>query len=402
MTSQQTSNQRTKQRVRSRAFCLTTFNPVKYEEWKTLDVVDNNIKYFVYQLEETKEGKKHVQGYIEFINAIGTINHIKNILQDQTVHLEVRRGTRDQARSYCMKKESQCNAPIELGKWTGQGQRSDIRAMYKLLKQGRTPAEVCEIMPSTYFKYHKAVDKVYNSIQAKQEGKYYPVEVHVLYGDAGAGKTRYVYDTHGIENVYRLCQGNAGNVWYDGYSGQDVLLIDDYYGWLKYSTFLQTIDNYRIRLSVKGGTTYSRWTKVYITSNVHPVHWYKNQGMTPAMSRRFKTITLLKTSNKNIRKPIETTIIIDSKGMRTETPGIAHKDVYSQKLLSSITNNLCAKEDESKESEFGQESEDTELEQFAQHCQELDNEKNSEYVRDIHRQRMAPYLTYYSQDEKER
>jgi hypothetical protein len=351
-------------------------------------------------MEETKEGKHHIQGYIEFINAISSLKTIKNILKDKAVHLEVRRGTREQARKYCMKEESQIQKPIELGKWTGQGQRNDIKGMYELLKQGKTPAEICEINPHLYFRYHKAIDKVYNTIQAKQEGKYYPVDVSVLYGDAGAGKTRYVYDKHGIESVYRLTQGNAGNVWYDGYSGQDVLLIDDYYGWLKYSTFLQTIDNYRIRLSVKGGTTYSRWTKVYITSNVHPTHWYKKQGLTNAMSRRFKNITLLKTASTNVRKPIETTITIDSKGNRTESKGISHQDIYNKKLVNSITTNLSVKNDDRMETDSDTETDTEEsygLEEFINECTEHEqvkrglDQKNEDFIRSV--KRLKPYPT---------
>ena len=160
--------------------------------------------------------------------------------------------------------------PIIKGKISRQGTRTDIHNMVELIKEGKTPTEIRDIMPVAYVKYYKQVDRIYNDIQSQQEGIYNEVDVNVLYGDAGAGKTRYVYDKYGHENVYRLVQGNGNNIWFDGYTQQKILLIDDYYGWLRYSTFLQLLDNYKIRLPVKGGTTYSNWDKIYITSNDSP------------------------------------------------------------------------------------------------------------------------------------
>ena len=305
---------------KSRNFCVTSFTPAKYNDWKEMDVHTHNIKYFVFQMEETKEGKQHIQGYIEFINPC-KFEHIKRVLGDQTLHIENRQGTADQARAYCMKAESRVKPPIEHGEFKGQGYRSDIKMLYKLLKEGKKPMEIADIMPGTYMKYYKAVDRVYNDLQSDKEGTYTEVDVHVLYGDAGAGKTRYVYDTHGIKNVYRLTQGNGGNVWYDGYHGQDTLLIDDFYGWIKYSTLLQTLDNYKLRLSVKGGHTYSNWKHIYITSNKSPDLWYR-QGLTPALARRFKHIKKMTIEKKAVRAPILTTIITHADGKKTIVPGI--------------------------------------------------------------------------------
>ena len=307
---------------KSRNFCLTSFTPAKYNDWKEMDIKKYNVKYFVFQLEETKEGKKHVQGYIEFINPC-KYNHVKNILQDAKLHIEVRQGTAQQAMQYCMKKESQVHPPVEHGvrPHQGQGKRTDIANLYHLLKEGKTPRQVAEIMPGTYMKYYKAVDRVYKDLQSDKEGTYNEVNVTVLYGDAGAGKTRHVYDKHGVKNVYRLTQGNAGNVWYDGYHGQDTLLIDDFYGWIKYSTLLQTLDNYKLRLSVKGGFTYSNWKNIYITSNKSPDLWY-SKGLTPALARRFKHITKMTIAKKEVRVPILTTINTNEDGSKTTTEGI--------------------------------------------------------------------------------
>ena len=107
------------------------------------------------------------------------------------------------------------------------------------------------------------------------------------------GKTSYVHDTHG-DDVYVF--DDYRNGWWDGYSGQSVLLIDEFYGNIAYSTFLKLLDGYQIRLNIKGSFTYAKWTTVFITSNQHPKDWYPN-GLTDAMNRRITDI-------KHIQKPV--------------------------------------------------------------------------------------------------
>lgn len=308
--SQQTNSQanRNEQKttVRSRTFCLTSYDIKNYEQWKTLNLTETNIKYFVYQKELCPTTKKeHLQGYIEFKNQMRTYKSIKQILNDPALHIEQRRGTQDEARNYCMKAESQIAPPVELGQFTTQGRRTDIQELYNALKSGKTPTEIMELYPKLYIKYYKAIDRVFNNINQSKEGKFRPVNVEVLYGEAGTGKTRQVYQKEGTENVYRLNQSNSQNLWFDGYTNQKVLLIDDYYGWIKYGTLLQLLDGYHIRLEKKGGFVYSNWTKIYITSNEHPKEWY-TKGLTQALSRRINTIAHYELDDQTeISRPIE-------------------------------------------------------------------------------------------------
>ncbi len=68
--------------------------------------------------------------------------------------------------------------------------------------------------------------------------------------------------------------GNDGKVWYDGYAGEDVILFDDFYGWLKWTEILRMTDRYSVWLRVKGGYVPSTAKKVIFTSNTHPDEWY--------------------------------------------------------------------------------------------------------------------------------
>lgn len=316
---------------RERSYCFTSFNIANYDTWKTnLDLEKEKIQYMVYQMEECPETKKkHIQGYVEFRQQVA-IKGAKKRLQDNKIHLEPRRGTKRQAREYCMKKESQIKEPIELGTFRDRGTRTDISKLYEMLKNGGTPNDVMEEYPAEYTKYFKAVDRMYNNINSKKEGSYRNVDVKVLYGDAGSGKTRYVYEKEGIQNVYRLTRANNNSIWFDGYTNQKVLLIDDYYGWIQYGQLLELLDGYVMRLQQKGSHAYSLWDKVYITSNKHPEEWY-TRGLTPALSRRIKEITECLIDEKEVRKPIENSMNLND--LRADEKSLTLGIVLPQQLI---------------------------------------------------------------------
>ena len=84
--------------------------------------------------------------------------------------------------------------------------------------------------------------------------------------------------------------------WWDGYDGDEILLIDDFYGQIKVARMLHLMRGYQCRLPIKGGFTYAMWQKVYITSNTHPNMWYNGWEKIPnevkdAFFARITTIT---------------------------------------------------------------------------------------------------------------
>lgn len=268
----------------TRSICFTMFNePPK--EW------DDDIRYVIYQKEKCPTtGREHFQGYIE-VSKPHRFRWFKDVLNDQAAHLEKRRGTRDQARDYCRKDDTRISEPIEYGKWiSGAGHRSDLDAVSDMIKDGASIKEVAEEVPSTFIKYSKGIKALKSIFDNNKRMR--PQEVICLIGQAGTGKTRYVYDHENIDDVYKLDHDN-NNVWFDGYEGEHILLIDDFYGWIRYGWLLNILDRYPLRLPVKGGHTYANWDKVYITSNKPPKDWYE-VGFTDALERRLNKIILLK------------------------------------------------------------------------------------------------------------
>lgn len=270
---------------RYRSFVFTSFA----EELKPdLD----KFKYICWQKEICPETKReHYQGY-GWLRRQQRLSGVKKLLGDPSVHVEQRRGTHEDAIAYCSKKESAIpDTFFEHGDRRGE-KRKMTDDVYQMIKKRKTVHEILEEHPSAIFQA-KAIAHLRNSFVAKDAQLFRFLEVSVYWGAPGTGKTRAVFDEHGFQDVYTLASTDGNSVWFDGYEGQPVLLIDDFYGWIKFHFLLRVLDGYPLQLPVKGGFSWALYTKVYITSNSPPSQWYSTiYGDTrAAMDRR---ITLIK------------------------------------------------------------------------------------------------------------
>lgn len=256
------------------------------------------VNYLVMGEEKGDSGTPHLQGYVELKNP-ATVLGLKRMFSNR-MHVEARRGTPAEAAKYC-KKDGKF---WETGEISNQGARSDISNLYQMVIDGKNDQEIQAEMPGTYMRYFKAVDRVRQNHARHLKTAHDPVEVIVLYGEAGTNKTRYAYVLD--PNLYFLAQ-SASEVWFDGYTDQKTILIDDFYGWIKYGYFLRLLDRYRFNIAVKGGFTWKQWERVIITSNQHPSQWYKN-GYTDALKRRISQVIYFPASAaQTITAPPETT-----------------------------------------------------------------------------------------------
>lgn len=236
-------------------------------------------------LEVGEKGTPHLQGYVE-LNKVMRIAGVKKVLGDRA-HVEKRLGTREQARTYCLKDGKY----FEKGDFSigGQGTRNDLKKACELLRTGSSIEEVAKNpeLEETYVKYHRGLEKLRNIYEEEETRNFRNVEVQVLVGEAGAGKTRKVME----ENNYNVFTVDPTEAFpFDGYAGQNVILIDEFYGNIQYSKMLRILDGYQFRVNIKGGYRYAKWTKIYITSNQEPEQWY-TMGLTAALKRRITNVT---------------------------------------------------------------------------------------------------------------
>lgn len=268
-----------KRTTKFRAFVYTLNN---YTDEELQQATDFECQYHVFGKEVGDSKTPHLQGYIELKSRKSLVS-LKKINFLARAHIERRMGTQKQAIDYC-KKDGDV---VETGEPRQQGQRNDLNAMYSLIKEGKKAHEIVEEMPSTYMRFYKAASHV-RRIMAKTRRRFREVRVLCFIGDAGTGKTRRAYADH--PDLYKLPVTSSSSLWFDGYEGEDTLLIDDFYGWIRYGTLLRLLDGHPETLPIKGGFVEAEWTTVIITSNKMPSQWYKDHGLTPALERRITDI----------------------------------------------------------------------------------------------------------------
>lgn len=277
-----------------RNFVFTLNNPT-VDEFNALCTVQgtNHVRYILFQLEEGKvEGTPHYQGYIEFEQSVRKSHAIKLFPR---ASFRGRRGTQGEAMAYCVKNDTRVSGPWSFGTCGKelQGARTDLIKLRDFVTPFMNVLSLSDEVLPTYAKFGRYAEKVQKAKEKEFTKEFRKLNVEIIWGDAGMGKTKKIlYDEEGKRrnNVFILDCGECDRLWFDGYEGEDTLLLDDFYGGVcKYSYLLKLLDGHQLRLPTKGSHTYANWSKVYITSNESPANWYK-VGMTPALKRRINNI----------------------------------------------------------------------------------------------------------------
>lgn len=268
-----------------RRYCFTYNNPVEEITYDSAVM-----RFLIYQLEKGEKTRTpHFQGYVALEKKM-TIKSLVNYFP-KGIHFEECKGSEEDNIKYCTKKKGRIDGPWEYGERSKQGKRNDIIALRDAIMKGKKDFDIIKdnelVLP--YAKYMKFAEKVKSVVAREESKKFRKVVTTILIGPAGTGKTRYIFDNFKHDDIYKLDRPD-GPIWFDGYEGQKVLLLDDFYGWIKYSFLLNLLDGYTLRLNIKGGTTYALWEYVFITSNKHIEKWYVDKGRTPALDRRITSV----------------------------------------------------------------------------------------------------------------
>lgn len=254
--------------------CFTSYNT-------TLRPTSGDIiKYIIYQLERCPNTQRdHIQGYCEFSSPIRLVR-IKELLGDPAVHVEQRKGSRDQARDYCRKEESRIDGPWEYGDFgKGQGNRSDLDALRDTMLVDPKLSTVLDEHFGMFVKYTRGIQAASFLLRKRATKDFRTLDVHVYWGEAGTGKTRSAVERN---EDYYILDKSGDTIWFDGYDGESHLIIDDFYGWIPFGALLRILDGYQYKCSIKGGFVYAAWTTVTITSNRSVDEWYPNARLNDA------------------------------------------------------------------------------------------------------------------------
>jgi len=275
-------------------WCFTLNNPVIEDEppniWPDVD-------YVIWQHERGENGTEHIQGYVCFSKRMRLSNCRESC--SARAHWEPRNGTHTEAKHYCMKPVAGCDCKHCVaavgqrldGFWEhgddsaiaeGQGQRSDLLACKALIDAGKTEAIVAQEHFGTWARHYKAFERYRKLVHGGRRD--WITTVTVYWGPPGIGKSKRARYEAG-EDAYWLPQPDQGKAWWDNYDGQEVVVIDEFYGWIKRTAMQRLCDSTPTSVENKGGSTPFLAKHIIITSNEPPSQWWKNIGLGP-MERR--------------------------------------------------------------------------------------------------------------------
>lgn len=232
--------------------------------------------------DHTEEEQLHWHCVIQFNNA-------RVHPRTSTAHWEVPRSIME-ARQYCLEKGPNY---YEDGALQIACQKAeDWKGFVEKCKVSNPKEMIDSPFSQLYARFRSFAGEVHNQFAELKilDGE---LQNEWLYGQAGTGKTKKAWD----ENPELYVK--AINKWWDGYHGQDVVLLDDWdpkkEGMESYLKIWS--DRYPFRAETKGSSMMIRPKKIIVTSNYSIEECFTNPEDAMAIKRRFKVTKFSKLIN---------------------------------------------------------------------------------------------------------
>lgn len=282
---------------------LTINNPNEkgwsHEKIKEVLWLSPSIKYLCMADEQGQTFHTHI-----FFAASSPIRFktIKNRFPD--AHIEMVKGTVAENREYIQKsgkwendEKHETSIPGSFEEWgeipeDHQGERTDLKILYRMIKDGLSNFEIMEANPD----YLLTLDKIEKARQTVREAEYRDIfrelEVTYIWGKTGTGKTRGVMEKYGYSGVYRVTDYKHP---FDAYAGEEILLLDEFNSSFRLQDMLNYLDGYPLTLPARYANKVACFTKVYIISNICLSKQYtdvqfNSQATFDAFLRRIHTV----------------------------------------------------------------------------------------------------------------
>lgn len=282
---------------KSRGWCFTINNYTEEGLKQYLQALCRECLYYVIGREVGLKGTPHLQGYAYFKNA-RAMGGVSKLLGSKA-HLEATNGTAAQNRDYCIKDGNF----VEWGEMPKQGTRTDLKGLKDEILAGKKVSEILLEMPHMYHLYGRTL----NAIEAVANESISRVTLGIktkgywIWGPTGVGKSYMARQMFKGCTFYVL--PNDKNGWWEGYKGQDVVILDDFRAKdLEFNKLLQMVDEWEFYAPRRGAPAVPFISKyVIITTCEAPADTYtlESERNMEQLHRRFEIIHLTEKFQSN-------------------------------------------------------------------------------------------------------
>lgn len=245
-------------------------------------------------LEHHKDGNPHLHAWLEWETPFYTRNpHIfdyKNAHPNIGQMLDKYKNKRSNALNYMLKEdENLFSKGIDIENWKYTCKNKTKYICEDLIKEKINLKDLVEKSPNLLYNYNKLKTNLASFKLDKSENKnIFKTSNNLwIWGMPGSGKTYYATTTY--PNHYIKLQ----NKWWDGYNGEEVVILDDLNDKSMGYYIKIWADNYKCKGEIKNGTIPLEFKMFIVTSNYMPRAIFKEDPILQlAIARRFKFITI--------------------------------------------------------------------------------------------------------------
>lgn len=272
--------------TKSRKYQITINNPLEYGYTHSqINECMKEIpcKYYCMVNEIGAEEKTpHTHLYFVCENAI-RFSKVKKLFP--TAHIEKALGSSQENRDYIRKEgkylnsdKKETNLPDTFEEYgempLDKSAKNETMSeqVLEMLEDGNSTIDIIKKFPS-YVTRANQLEKTRQMFIEEKHSEWRDLEVTYISGETATGKTRYVMDTYGYSNVYKIT--NYKNP-FDNYNEQDIILFDEFRSSLPLADMLQYLDGYPCRLPARFTDKFALYTKVFIVSNIDLDKQYPN------------------------------------------------------------------------------------------------------------------------------
>ncbi|MEC0227347.1 hypothetical protein [Paenibacillus alba] len=308
-------NHAPKKDTQSRKYLLTLNNPTLHgiTHESIQQTLTSNFKSLVYAcMSDEVASQFHKHLFLSFSSSVRFSTIKKHF---PTAHIDKSRGTAEANRDYVFKQgrwadtnKAETNLKDTHWEWgelpeERHGSRADLAALFELIKDGLTNAEILELNPD-HMLHLSYIDRTRKTkLEDKHKNEWRSLEVIYIFGPTGTGKSRYVMETNGYENTYRITDYSHP---FDSYRQQDTIVFEEFSGSIKIQEMLNYLDGYPLELPSRYSNKQATFTKVYIISNL-------------PLSKQYETIQLEKPAVwQAFLRRIQKVLLFEEQGMHKE------------------------------------------------------------------------------------